>query len=95
MARIIQSVPELYTDQIIESGGGAYEISFHMRVIFEGGDPDGEWHYFGTIPEPQHPDAIQHAAIHFPAMMTIITGSEGQGLFFDLAIHAGRIALES
>lgn len=89
------AVPELYTDQITDLGGGACEVYFHMRAIFEGGSPDGEWHYYGTTPGPEHPDAVQHSAVHFPAMTTLITDAEGQGLFYDLAIHASRIALES
>ena len=93
MARMIQSVPELYTNEIANLGGGAYEVHFYMRAVFVGEDPAGEWHYYGIEPPPERPDAVRHPATHFPAMLTMGTG--GLSLLFDLAIDAERNALEA
>lgn len=93
MARVIQSVPELYTSEVADLGGGAHDVSFYMRVIFQGEDPAGEWHYYGVEPPPERPDAVQHSATHFPAMLAM--GTEGLSLLFDLAIDVERNALEA
>lgn len=93
MTRQIQAVPELYTDQLLDLGAGAFEVYFHMRVIFVGGDPAGEWHYYGTTPAPEHPDATGHAATRFPFALT--QTDQGQNLLYDIAVDAERASLEA
>jgi len=90
MARVIQSVPELYTDEIVDLGGGVFEVSFHMRVIFVDGDPNGEWHYYGTSAPPE---ATQHPASHFPFNITVL--EDAPALLYDLAVQSERTALEA
>jgi len=90
MARTIQSVPELYTDEIVDLGGGVFEVSFHMRVIFVGEDPIGEWHWYGT---PVMGEGIQHSATHFPFALTQMPDTPT--LLYDLAVGAERAALEA
>lgn len=91
MTRVIQSVPELYTSEVVDLGGGAHEVHFYMRVIFVGEGPAGEWHYYGVTPPPERPEAVQHSATHFPAMLAM--GTEGLSLLYDLAIDVERNAL--
>lgn len=79
----IQSVPELYTDEIVDLGSAAREIKFHMRVIEIGGDPAGVWHYYGTEVPQEYPNAVQHPAVHFP--LDFFNLPSGAGLLFDLA----------
>ena len=90
MTRQIQSVPELYTDSVVNLGAGAFEVSFHMRVVFIGGDPDGEWHYYGTEAPGE---AIQHAPTRFPFALT--QTDAGQNLLYDIAVDAERANLEA
>lgn len=96
MARIIQSVPEMYTDHVVDQGGGAREVYWWIRVIFQGEDPAGEWHFYGTEPDPEkYPNAIRHPPTHFPTMFNLCTEGGTGGLFFDLAVDAERNALEA
>ena len=92
MPRQIASVPELWTDGIEDLGGGAFAAKFHMRVVFVGEDPAGEWHYYGTVPPPEHVSAVRHDQTHFPFALT---QTQDRGLLFDLAIAAERTNLEA
>jgi hypothetical protein len=87
MAAEIQSIPEMYTDKIEDLGAGAREVHWWMRVIFVGGDPAGEWHFYGTDPATVDPvkyaDAVRPPATHFPANFENMT--DPAGLFYDLA----------
>ena len=89
----IASVPELYLDEIVEAGV-TRNIYLHMRVVLEGGDPDGEWHYFGTEVPPEHEGATEHSYVHFPSAV-LDMGDEDQDLFYDLGYLAARGQIEA
>lgn len=80
---MIQNIPEVYTDEIVDLGSVAREIKFHMRVVEVDGDPAGVWHYYGTEVAPEHAGAIQHPAVHFPLDFFNLPG--GADLLFDVA----------
>jgi len=89
----IQSIPEFYTDQIVENGV-TRDIYMHVRVILAGGDPAGEWHYFGTEVPPEHEGAVEHAPVHFPAA-TLMLGDQDESLFYDLGLLAAKNQIEA
>ncbi len=91
MGRTVQSVPEFYTDSI-EDLGAVREVSWHARFVFEGEDPAGEWHYYGTTPGPEHPSAVQHPVTHFPAAFDLLDAADSH-LLYDLALIAEKQAL--
>ncbi len=93
MGRTVQSIPELYTDGI-DDLGVVREVRWHARFVFEGEDPAGEWHYFGTGAGPEHPNAIEHAATHFPAAFDLLTEADAS-LLYDMALMAEQQALEA
>ena len=93
MAREIQSMPEIYTGGI-SADGLTREESLRVRVVFQGGDPDGEWYVFGTDPEPTLPEPVRaFQAVHFPAAFDSMV--EGESILYDNAIQALRGMLEA
>jgi len=91
MARTIERVPELYPDQIVDLGM-VREVYWHARFVFQGEAPEGEWHYYGTEPGPEHPTAIQHPATHLPAALYNLSEPD---ILYDVSIDAERTALQT
>lgn len=92
MARTIQSIPEMYTGTIA-SDGVTRDVNMRVRVVFQDGDPDGEWFVFGEDPAPTMPAGTVRQAIHFPAAIDVM--QEGESLLYDLALQAMRGMLEA
>ena len=93
MARTIQSIPEMYTGDIA-SVGVTRDVSLRIRVVFEGGDPDGEWYVFGTDPQPGLPAPVRaFDAVHYPAAFDLM--GDRDGILYDNALESGRGMLET
>ena len=102
MARTISAIPEMYSGTTTDLGAGAYDVTFCMRVLFDGGDPDGEWHDYGipTVDLPKGAldalnaeELVEHGPQRVPFVITQM--STGLDLLQDISIQAARDGLEA
>jgi len=83
---LIEYENEFYTDSVVEHGASA-EVNMHMSVKLIG-DPDKQWHYYGTAIPAEHqsdPLYFQHAAVQWPSAFVDLT-EDDQFLYYTLSI---------